>query len=161
MPQLDPSSFSSQLFWLVASMAVMYAALRWKILPALLGILDAREAAREGDLSRAHAMKEEAEAVKAAYEQAMSEAHRRAQALFAEAEAKNAQALEQSLAALTRESAQQTAQAERKLADAKSAAMQALLPEAAGLASAIVEKLTHMKPERARAEAAVAQAGGR
>lgn len=155
MPQLDPASFTSQLFWLAVSMTVLYVFLSRFFLPPLLGVAETRKETRGSDLSRASALKEEAEAVKAAYEQAMKDARARAQSLFAEVEAQGKQALEQSLAELTRTASRELAAAENRIARQKEELLSSLAPAVAELAALAVEKVTHHRPDAASAQAAV------
>src|SRR5579885_2207560 len=80
MPQLDPSSYPSQIFWLVVTFIPLFFIL-WKVaLPKVGQVIDARRARIEGDLDRATALREEAGKVLAEYEKALAEAHEKARA---------------------------------------------------------------------------------
>lgn len=86
MPQLDPTWYVSQLFWLAITFSVLYVVLAKLILPRLLGILGAREDAKAMDLSAADQFRKDAEHAKLQYEHAMSDARERAKSLFTDAE---------------------------------------------------------------------------
>lgn len=53
MPQFDPSTFASQLFWLAISFGAMFAFLSFVALPRLEGVLRGRAAAVAADLDAA------------------------------------------------------------------------------------------------------------
>ncbi len=82
MPQLDPEWFASQIFWLVITFVSLYVIFGKKILPEICGILEARREHINEDLSTAQALKEEAESVQAAYEEALLEAQNKSTDLF-------------------------------------------------------------------------------
>src|SRR5690348_3867383 len=79
MPQLDASTFATQLVWLAISFAVLYLLMRSWALPLVDRALTARRQRVEGDLEKAQQLKAEAEAVIAAYERALAEARQAAQ----------------------------------------------------------------------------------
>jgi F-type H+-transporting ATPase subunit b len=74
MPQLDFSTFPSQLFWLTITFAVLYLLMAKLILPRIESVIGARQSRMDGDLERASRMQSEAEAVMAAYEKALATA---------------------------------------------------------------------------------------
>ena len=79
MPQLDPSLFATQLFWLFVSFMVLFL-IAWKAaVPRIADVLNARQNRIDGDLERAQALKSEAEDVLAAYERALADASAEAQ----------------------------------------------------------------------------------
>lgn len=79
MPQLDPSLFATQLFWLFVSFLVLFL-IAWKAaLPRIADVLNARQNRIDGDLERAQTLKSEAEDVLAAYERALADASAEAQ----------------------------------------------------------------------------------
>lgn len=79
MPQLDPSLFPTQLFWLVVSFLALFL-IAWKVaLPRITEVLDARQARIDSDLDKARAFKEEAEAAIATYEKTLADASLQAQ----------------------------------------------------------------------------------
>lgn len=79
MPQLDPSHFATQLFWLFVTFLALFL-IAWKVaLPRITEVLDARRARIDGDLEKARALKDEAEEVLAAYEKTLADASLQAQ----------------------------------------------------------------------------------
>ena len=79
MPQLDPSLFATQLFWLFVTFMVLFL-IAWKVaLPRIADVLNARQNRIDSDLERAQTLKSEAEDVLSAYEKALAEATAEAQ----------------------------------------------------------------------------------
>ena len=79
MPQLDPSHFATQLFWLFVTFLALFL-IAWKVaLPRITEVLDARRARIDGDLEKARGLKDEAEEVLAAYEKTLADASLQAQ----------------------------------------------------------------------------------
>lgn len=124
MPQLDPSLFSTQLFWLFVSFLVLFL-IAWKTaLPRVADVLNARRNRIDGDLERAQALKTEAEEVLSAYEKALADASAEAQGIHRQ--------MAQSLAAertrrqeeLSRKLSAQTRDAETRIAAEKQRAAQ-------------------------------------
>src|SRR5436309_12817303 len=85
MPQLDLSTFPSQLFWLAVIFVLLYLLMSWVALPRVSAMIVARRARIEGDLERATQMKAETEAVMAAYERSLADARAQAHATPKEA----------------------------------------------------------------------------
>jgi len=85
MPQLDTSTFSSQLFWLGISFCILYCILAYFIVPKISGVLENRETMREQNINTASTYREQAEGLLLEYEkllaQTRKDAHERYQAL--------------------------------------------------------------------------------
>src|SRR5690349_267057 len=79
MPQLDLTTFPTQIFWLFVTFVVLYILMAKLALPRIESVVEARRQKIEGDLDRAAQMKAEAEAVIAAYEKALADARHQAQ----------------------------------------------------------------------------------
>ena len=84
LPQLNPDSYASQVFWLVLCFAVLYFFLARHILPQMTEVIEKRENLITGDLERAAHLKEEADKTRLAYEEALSQAENRATSFMAE-----------------------------------------------------------------------------
>jgi len=81
MPQLDPTFFPTQLFWLFVVFTLLFLVV-WKVaLPRIADIRETRRTRIDSDLEKATALKEEAEEVLAAYEKSLAEATGKAQAV--------------------------------------------------------------------------------
>ena len=111
MPQLDPSVFATQLFWLALTFIPLYLIL-WKV--ALPRITDIRAARREriaDDLEKAETLREEAATALAEYEAAFATATARAQTALREAAHEMAEEATRQREALAERLAEETAEA--------------------------------------------------
>jgi len=141
MPQLDFSTFPSQIFWLFVSFAVLYLIMATLIVPRLERIVTARQGRVDGDLERASRLQSEAEAIMQAYEKALADARAQAQAsMKATLDRLNQVASErqsQATAQLTR----RLEEAERRIAAEKTQALASLPQIAAEVAASAVSRL--------------------
>jgi F-type H+-transporting ATPase subunit b len=155
MPQLDLSTFPSQIFWLAVFFVVLYLLMAKLAMPKIERVIDERRRRIDTDLDKAGQMKTEAEAVIAAYEKALADARHQAQLTMKETSDK--------LAALAAERqrqagaviAERTAVAEKRIATAKSAALADLRGVAVDVARAAAAKLVGGAIDETRAGAAV------
>lgn len=155
MPQLDLSTFPTQLIWLAITFIALYLVMVTMGLPRVGGILAARKSRLEGDLEKATQAKNEAEAVIAAYEKALAEARQQAQITLRETvEALNAKSAERQRK-VAEELAQETAAAERRIDEAKRNALSSLRDVAVEVTRAASEKLTGTALDAGRAGTAV------
>lgn len=155
MPQLDFSTFASQVFWLAVIFVAFYLLMAYVALPRLGALIARRKTRIEGDLDRAAQMKAEAEAVMAAYQRALADARAGAQATVKEAiDRFNAEAADRQRAAGEKLAAE-TSAAEARIAEAKSAALANLRGVAIDVARATAQKLTGADVDDASAAAAV------
>ncbi len=157
MPQFDPSSFASQIFWLVAMFVTLYAVVSLYAMPRLGGALEQRHRTISGDLERAYALKSEAEAMHQAYVTASTAAHAEAHGLIAETRnAALAVADEKSRVARAK-LAEQTKAAEARIAVARDAAVAQIGGTASEVALLAVHHLAGVVIDQTTADAMVAQ----
>jgi F-type H+-transporting ATPase subunit b len=155
MPQLDFSTFAPQVIWLAIIFVVLYVLMNGWGLPRVRAALEARRQRIEGDVAKAAQMKNEAEAVIAAYERALAEARAQAQATVRDTiERLNAAAAERQRV-LAQALAAETTAAERRIAAAKQEAMAGLREVAVEAARAAALKIAGTELDPARARAAV------
>jgi F-type H+-transporting ATPase subunit b len=155
MPQLDVSTFPTQIFWLVVTFAVLYVLMAKLAIPRIEAAVEGRRTRIEGDLDRAGRMKTEAEAVIAAYEKALADARHQAQLTMKETTDRlNAAAAERQKAA-AKVIAERTTVAEARIAAAKGAAMENLRGMSIDVARAAAARLVGSEIDEARAGAAV------
>jgi F-type H+-transporting ATPase subunit b len=155
MPQLDLATFPPQLIWLAITFVALYLVMRAVGLPRVGAVIAARRARIDGDLEKAAQMRNEAEAVIAAYEKALAEARMQAQITLRETtEQLNAVSAERQrkvVEVLGRE----TAAAERRINEAKQQALGSLRDIAITATREAAEKLTGVALDNARAASAV------
>lgn len=155
MPQLDLSTFSSQIFWLIASFAVLYVLLARSVLPRIHDVLENRQNKITHDIDRAEQLRNEAEDARETYERALKESRAKAQSLIAESAALMDKSSHARHAELDARLAKQLAEAEENIASAKSQALSKLAPVSKELTQQIVEKLTGSKLKEAEVGAVV------
>jgi F-type H+-transporting ATPase subunit b len=155
MPQLDPTSFPSQLFWLAVTFIVLFL-LMWRLaLPGVARVLQRREEKITSDLDRAQALKSEAAEIIGAYDKALAAAREQAGAITRQAvDEMNAQAAKRT-EAMSATVAQQIKAAESRIAAARGEALNQLRDVANEAASLAVAKLAGAQPPAERIDAAV------
>ncbi len=146
MPQLDPTSFASQLFWLTISFVILYVLLARVFLPRVQSVLSHRAGTLAGNIEAATRMQKEAGAAHTTYEKALAEARLRSQALLAEAQHAIAARAAASQSVLDKDIEKKLADAEASIRVAKQDVMAKLTPVSGELATLIVEALVHHKP---------------
>lgn len=156
MPQLDPSVFPTQLFWLTLTFVALYLIL-WKVaLPRVTEVRESRQVRIESDLEKAEALKTEAEAALADYEKTIAEATAKAQDSVREAARKMSEDAEQKREALAARLADQLAEAEKRIADEKARAIDEIGEIAGELTQAAASRLIGSDVGQDEASAAVA-----
>ena len=74
MPQFDPTTFSSQIFWLIITFSTLYLIV-WKfIIPKVNNILEKRESVIAHDLDKVKELRSDAEKILTDYEVSISSA---------------------------------------------------------------------------------------
>ncbi len=83
-PQMDFTTYPSQMFWLAVAFTAMYLLMSKVALPGVEKVKKARKKIQNTDLSKAEAYNNEAEGLKTEYEQSMDEArHKSAETISA------------------------------------------------------------------------------
>lgn len=158
MPQFDPSSFASQLFWL----AVMFAALYWVVarlaVPRIGEVLEQRARVIQDDLDRAQALKAETDRALAAYDKTIADARAQAYEHMKAMQADMKAIADKRTTEVSTEVAAQITQAEGRINAAKQAALESIKGVAAETARDVVAKLAGLSPDAGAVESAVAAA---
>jgi F-type H+-transporting ATPase subunit b len=158
MPQLDYHTFVPQLVWLATSFVVLYLLMSRLGLPKVRAAIEGRKQHLDNDLSRAAALKEEAEAALAAYQRTLADARAAAQTALRETSEKlavEAAARQQQFSATL---AEQVAAAETRIAASKEQALADVRGIAAEVGGAVVEKLIGVAPKADTMSSAVGRA---
>ncbi|MDX1737660.1 MAG: ATPase, partial [Alphaproteobacteria bacterium] len=99
MPQLDPASYPSQIFWLAISFAVLFLVM-WKVaLPRVGDTLANRQQKLTGDLEKAEQLKADAEKVQEDLDKSLADARAEAQSIMAKTAQEISEAQEKRIAA--------------------------------------------------------------
>ena len=158
LPQLDVTTFASQVFWLAISFAVLYFVISRIAAPKISGVIADRAGRIKGDLDQAAQAKRNSDAAIANYEKALTDARMAAskmgddlrKTVQAEADAKNA--------AASKQLAADTLKAETRIGEMRKAAMARVGDVARDAAAEIVAKLTGETANAGDLEAAVRNA---
>jgi len=140
-PPLDPSTFVPQLVWLALTFGLLYLLLKRLILPRVGEVIEERRERIERDLQEAERLKVETEQALAGYEQALTEARARANALAKEMHGTLTAEVDKERAKLDAEIGRKLADAEARIAQSKARAMAGVGEIAGDTAGAIVAKL--------------------
>ncbi|MEM7446158.1 MAG: F0F1 ATP synthase subunit B' [Pseudomonadota bacterium] len=155
MPQFDPSSFASQIFWLAITFVALYFLLSRLVLPRISEVMEKRSERIANDLERAESLKTEAETVIAAYEEALAKARSEASAVVAKATADIATISATRQAEFGEELAMRMAAAEERIANAKQEAQDHVRDIAVEVAADVAARLTGQSVDIGRAGQAV------
>lgn len=147
MPQLDFHTFVPQLVWLAITFVVLYALMSRLGLPKVRAAIEGRRHHLDGDLGRAAALKEEAEAALATYQKTLADARAAAQDTLRQTGERLAAEAAKRQQELSAKLAEQIAAAEARVAAGKDQALGEIRGVAAEVGGAIVEKLTGAAPK--------------
>lgn len=75
LPQLDTSTYASQIFWLIVAFVLLYVMMSKVALPKVSEVLEIRESEINTNLNRAEKFQSEIEDVRSSYEKALEKAH--------------------------------------------------------------------------------------
>jgi F-type H+-transporting ATPase subunit b len=160
MPQLDFSTFSPQLIWLVITFLGLYLLMSRVALPRIGGVIEQRQSKIADDIDAAQSLKNDTDKAIAAYEQALAEARAKAHSIAQETrDALNAE-VDAERAKIDAEIAEKVTKAERAIAATKAAAMKDVRKIAGDVAGDIVSQLTGSKITKAAVTKAVGKAAG-
>lgn len=126
MPQLDPSTFPNQIFWLVVTIVVIYLILSRVALPRIGAVLAERRGTITNDIARADELKRKAEEAEAAFQTALAEARAEANRIVEKARAEMQAELDVAMQKADAEIAARTAESESRIADIRDSAADAV-----------------------------------
>jgi F-type H+-transporting ATPase subunit b len=141
MPQLDFSTWPSQVFWLLVALVVLYFILSRVALPRIGGVIEERQDAIEDDLDRAAEFKRRAAQAEIAYEAALAEAKAKANAIAAEARGEIQKELDAAIAKADGEIAARAAESEKRIRQIRDSALESVEAVAVETAEALVDAL--------------------
>lgn len=157
MPQLDPTSFPSQLFWLGLSFIVLYVLLSGSVLPRIADVLERRRHKREQDLAVATQLRSEAELAKREYEKLYADAKLHASTLVLDTEAELRSHEDKELAALDKQLVVKMQKADATIRGALDEARSRLVPAASEVTAELVKVLSGKAPSEKQLETALAK----
>lgn len=141
LPQLNFTTYPSQIFWLFIAFTILYFIFSKKTLPEISSTIENRREQVEGDMDNATKLKEEAEEVQTAYEDILAEARKKSADEFTKAEEKIKKVTNKKLEAFKELSNEKTAETEQVVEKAKQDAIGDMHSIAAEVASTAAEKI--------------------
>jgi len=145
LPQLDISTWPSQLFWLVVLFGVGYLVMAKIVTPRIGMVLEERRQTLDLDLAKARTASEDAAKIREKYESDQEKARNEASEFARNAAAEAAKMAEEADAKTAKKPADKAAKAEAKLVDAKNAALTNLTEVAAAAAVEAVATVAGIK----------------
>ena len=149
LPQLDISTWPSQLFWLVVLFTAGYILMAKFVTPRIGTVLEERRAKLDDDLGKARVASEDAARIRAEYEANLDAARSTAAEIAKQAAAEVVKKAEAGDAKIAKKLAEKVAKAEVKLATARNDALVNLNNVAAEAALSAVVKLADIKITKA------------
>jgi F-type H+-transporting ATPase subunit b len=145
MPQLDPSSFASQIFWLFVSFGLLYFFVRSYIAPRMGAIVETRKSTIHDDLSDAARFKEQSESAIKEYEALLAKAKAESAKLISDAVKRmESEDIERSRA-VNDEISERMSESEQKIGESKKRAIRDIAPVINETAREIYQKFTGEK----------------
>ncbi len=144
-PQLDSSTYASQVFWLFVTFAATYFIMSRVALPRIAHVLELREAKKRSDLTEAERVNDEAETVFEAYKNTMREAQDDARQILGRAAQDIAEMQAQQSAAFQEEMQERLKKSETAIRKAVDQAMDGIAQQASDLTQNAAAKIAKMK----------------
>lgn len=160
LPQLDASTFPSQLFWLAITFAILYLIFSRKSLPEISGVIENRKSHVESDLETAEKLKGEAEKAQHTYEASLQKARADAAGAMADVQEKIKAKSEEQVEAFRATSDKQVKALEKSLKTAKESAMDDMNTVAAEIASEAAKKIVGINADPEHAKTVVESLNG-
>jgi F-type H+-transporting ATPase subunit b len=160
MPQLDPHSYASQLFWLAVFFVLVFLFLRFIGLPRVTAIIDERAKKIGADIASAELLRTQAAEAEKTYETTMAAAQGKARQLLAETHEQNAAILAEETKLATAAADHEVNQAVKRIEADRAKALHSIRDVARGLAADITAKLAGRMPSADRVALAVDLAAG-
>lgn len=155
LPQMDPTWFPSQIFWLAVTFLCLYVIFSRKILPEISSTLEARREQIQGDLDSAQGLKDQAENVHQAYDKILGEARKDASELFVKTDEEIKALTHKKLEAFRARAAKENARIEKQIEESKTNAMTDMHAVAAEIASLAAEKIVGISTDLDQAKSLV------
>lgn len=155
LPQLDATTYPTQIFWLIVSFILLYIVMSKVAIPRIADVLEERQERIEDDIETADRLRAEAEAVKAEYEKAVADARSQAHDLVRKAMDEIAASHATAEAEAAKKTAETTKAAEARIAEQRTEALESLKSVASDAAAEATTKLTGLKVSDAKVGKAV------
>lgn len=155
LPQLDVTTYSSQVVWLVISFIVLYALMSKVALPRIGEVLEERQNKIDDNLAKAENLRAQAQSAAEAYEASLNAARAKAHDAIRDVKDKATAEAAERQGALSEKLKAQIAQSEQAIAKARDEALSGIKGVATDVAASVVERLSGEAPKEASVNGAV------
>lgn len=155
LPQLDATTYPSQIFWMIVVFVIMHFFFAKKSLPEISRTIENRSERVSNDLDSAERLKEEVEAVQKSYEDSLSGAREESSRLFSDIENEIKIKSEKHASDFQERLNERIQVLEKEIVKARKNAMDEMSDVAADVAMTAAEKIIGVKANKATAKAVV------
>ena len=155
MPQLDPTYWASQAFWLILVFTILYVSIAKFYLPKIKNNLDNRENKIKEDLENANKFKEQSEVRLKEYELTLENAKKEISKIHFESKNILDKDIQSKKEAIEREIEQEIAKAQKEIKELKNNSISSIQTIAGNMASNIIENISGDKLNESSIKAAV------
>jgi len=155
LPQLDASTFPSQIFWLIIVFVIMYFYFAKKTLPEISNTIENRSERIGNDLDTAERLKDEVASVQKSYEESLSEARAESSAMYTKIEQDIKEKSEKFSLEFQEKSTKKTRELEKSIDKAQKKAMEEMSSVAAEVAMESAQKIIGVKVDSKFAKSVV------
>lgn len=155
LPQLDTSTYASQIFWMIIVFVFMHIVFSKQSLPKISKTIGNRTDRIQSDLDTAETLKDEVDAVQSAYEDSLSGARSDSAALFKGIEQDIKDRTDAYAEEFAEKSIKEVETLEKNINKARKKAMEEMSVIAAEIASDAAEKIIGVRPDDKSVEAIV------
>jgi len=141
MPQLDPSSYFSQIFWLTLTFLSLWFVMSWLIIPRISEVIEARRRKIDDYIQKAESINQKALSTLERYESALSKAKEQTKKQILQTKENAALEIEQKQAAFEHELTSKIAENEFAIAKDRKETLEAVDEVSVKSAAAILQKL--------------------
>jgi len=141
LPQLDFTTFPSQIFWLAVACFVLFQLMTKVALPRIASVLEERADAIADELDRAEEFRRKAAEAEEEYNQALADARAKAQSIAAETRAEIQKEIDEAMAKADAEIAARSKESEKRIEEIRESAAAAVREVAEDAAGEIIARL--------------------
>jgi F-type H+-transporting ATPase subunit b len=146
MPQLDPTAFASQVFWLVITFSVLYLVMARAALPRIAALLESREQQISDNLNKARELQKQAEYVEAENNRLQHQTREKARIMLDEMRSEIASEISRQQHEVHESLTRRVQEAEARIAAERYEATLAMRAEVAALTRLTWQRLTSNAP---------------
>jgi F-type H+-transporting ATPase subunit b len=158
MPQLDPTYWASQAFWLILIFTALYLALSNLFIPKIKDNIDSRENKMKDDLDEAQKLKNLAENKLKEYEQSIENANKEVQKIFFESKNQLNTQIQSKKKEFEKEIEKEVKNAEKEIEDLKRDSLKSISIISEEMASKVVEQISGEPMNQSSVKAAILEA---